>query len=240
MRQLAIIFTITILLGLPGISSADGLIYHLPEDRTWARFEIKGEGIKADGTVSTTIDGTETLRSVGKKMIDKVPYRWIEIESQWNFTPAGQQTQKIGGLMKLLIPEEDLAKGKNPLTRALKAYRGSSASYLQELDLKGAGKREIESLDEVFHAPLETITKLPTATVTIDKKKWECEGVRGENKADRLIFRTETRFHKQAPFGTVTYKYEKERRKNGKFQMMRTMEWRLLESGQGAKCGPKG
>ena len=142
-------------------------------------------------------------------------------------------------LIKLLIPEKDLAKGKDPLTHVLKAYKGSSASYLQELDLKGAGKKEIESMDEFFHAPLEKITKLPAATVEIDKKKSKCDGLKGENKSDNFTFRTETRLHKEAPFGVVTYKYEKERRTNGKFQMMRTMEWRLLESGKDARARPQ-
>ncbi len=240
MRPLATFLALLVLIFVPGISSADGLIYQLPEDGTWVRFEIKGEGIKSDGTVSVTIDGTQTLRSVGKKMVDKQPCRWIELESELNFAPTGGGTQKFSELIKLLIPEKDLAQGKDPRDHVLKAYKGTSAENLQELDLKGAGKREIESLDEIFHAPLTKITKLPAATVKIDKKNWACKGLQGENKSDKVIFRTETRLHKEAPFGVVTYKYEKERRTNGKFQMKRTMEWKLVESGKDAKsAAPK-
>ena len=237
MRQFASIFTLTVLLCLPGISNADGLIYQLSEDGAWVRFEIKGEGINSDSTVSVTVDGTQTLRSVGKKMVDNQPCRWIELESQLMFTRTGGQTQKFTEIIKLLIPEKALAKGKDPRDHVLKAYKGASADKLQELNLKGAGAREIQSMDEFFHAPfpLKETTKLPAAAIKINKKNWECEGVRGESKSDKVIFRTETRFHKQAPFGIVTYKYEKERRGNGKFQGMRTMEWKLVESGKDAK-----
>ncbi len=48
-------------------------------------------------------------------------------------------------------------------------------------------------------------------------------------------FTTVTRTHKQAPFGVVSYKYDKQRTRNGKVAGTRSMKWTLLDSGTDAK-----
>ena len=40
---------------------AEGLIYQLPDDATWVRFKVSGKGIAPDGTVTVTVEGTQTL-----------------------------------------------------------------------------------------------------------------------------------------------------------------------------------
>lgn len=241
MRPFMNVPTLVLLLCLPGMALAEGLILQLPEDGTWARFEVEGTGVKSDGTVTITIQGKQTLRSVGTKMVDNQPCRWIELESDVTFEPVGRfEAESLKEIFKLLIPESHLTKGKDPREKVIKAYKGSSADTMQELDLKGDGKREIQSLDEFLHAPLKKITKLPATTIKVKDKNWECEGSKGEENSESTIFITETRTHEQAPFGVVTYGYGKTRLRNKESQGGRNMKWKLVDFGKDAQsAAPK-
>jgi hypothetical protein len=235
MRQLSMFAVLVIVIFLPATTSAEGLIHQLPEDGTWVRFELNGKGIASDGSVTVTVKGTQTIRSVGRAVVNDEQCRWIELESKMTFEPAGGKAGKFNEVIKLLIPEKYLTKGKNPLEHVLKAFKGASAKTIRELDLKGNGAREIQRLDEVFHAPWKQISPLPATTIKTKQQSWPCEGIKGERISDDKTFRTETYINKNAPFGVVTYKYEKERRRDKKSQGMRTMEWKFVESGKDAK-----
>jgi hypothetical protein len=63
---------------IPTAVFADGLIYQLPGDGTWARFDIDRKATPPDGKESTMI-GSLTLSSVGAAEVDGEPCRWIEI-----------------------------------------------------------------------------------------------------------------------------------------------------------------
>jgi hypothetical protein len=236
MKHVVTVLTLAIVLCLPGISLAEGLIYQLPDDGAWAKFEIEGEGVNSDGTVSITITGTQTLRSVGSKMVDNQPCRWIELESDVTFERVGRnEAQSLKEIIKLLVPESQLTKGKDPREKVIKAYKGTSAETMRELDLTGDGKREIQSLDEILHGPLKKTAKLPAAEINVKGKNWKCEGFEGEEKTEDVVFITETQIHEQAPFGVVTYKYEKARQRNNESQGGRNMKWKLVNFGKDAK-----
>jgi hypothetical protein len=247
MRQLSTFAVLVFLMLLPVTAKAEGLIYQLPEDGAWVRFEVSGKGVASDGTVKVTAKGTQTLRSVGRVVVNDEQCRWIELESETVFERVGRKTVKLNEIIKLLIPEKYLTKGKNPRDHVLKAYQGASSETIRELDLKGNDARVIQSLDEIFHATLKQTSPLPAKTIktiktiqtikTIKTKKqsWPCEGINGESTSDGTIFRTETYINKKTPFGVVTYKYEKERMRNNVSQGMRTSEWKFLASGKNAK-----
>lgn len=220
---------------LPATSLADGLIHQLPDDGAWVRFEVEAQGLTNDGTVTVTVKGTQTLRSVGRVTIDNQPCRWIELETKMTFERTGKKPGELADILKLLIPEKFLVAGQNPLEHVLKAYRGSEVDNLKELDLKGNDRRAIKSLDEVFHEPSKKVTKLPAETISTEKTKWTCAGIRAESSDENGTFTTETRLNKAAPFGVVTYEYEKQRRRGGKSQGSRSMKWKLVESGKDAK-----
>jgi hypothetical protein len=235
MRQLPTFLVLVFLMLLPATTEAEGLIYQLPEDGAWVRFEVNGKGVASGGTVRVTVKGTQTIRSVGRVVVNDEQCRWIELKSEMVFERAGEKARKLNAVIKLLIPEKYLTTGKNPRGHVLKAYKGDSSETLRELDLKGNDARVIQSLDEIFHAPLKQTSPLPAKTIKTKKQSWPCEGIKGESTSDSTIFRTETYINRKAPFGVVTYKYEKERRRNNVSQGMRTMEWKFVESGRDAK-----
>lgn len=147
---------------------------------------------------------------------------------------VGEEAVKTDEVIKFLVPEKCLTKGKNPGDHVLKAYRGASAETIRELDLTGKDAHVLQGLDVVFHAPLTDESPLPAAAIETKQRTWTCEGIKGVASSDGAILRTETRIHKEAPFGVVTYRYEKERKRNNASQGIKTMGWRFVESGKDA------
>lgn len=221
-------------LSLSGSALAEGIIYQLPDDGAWIRFKVDGKAIAPDGAVTVTIEGTHTLRSVGRTTVDDKQCRWIELETESTFQRKGGQPAVLKEIIKVLIPEMYLVKGENPREHVLKAYKGTSAQTIRELDLKGKDAREIQALDELFHTPLKQVAALTASEIKTEKRTWTCEGFTGKSDEDGTVFTTETRTNKEVPFGVVTYRYENERQRNNQSQGKRTMEWRLVEFGKDA------
>lgn len=68
-QRTCVVFLLT--LCLTGRVNADGLIHQLPETGAWVRYNVDGDGIVPDGTVTVTVRGTQTFRSVGRAMADE-------------------------------------------------------------------------------------------------------------------------------------------------------------------------
>jgi hypothetical protein len=115
---------------------ADGLIYNLPPDGAWARFRmvhrlwdlttLQGEAATPS---KATLRGTFTLRTVGVQYTAEGPGRWIELESSG--PPAEDQDGRII-ILKMLIPEQHLAVGADPLAHINEIYYWSRNWPLDE------------------------------------------------------------------------------------------------------------
>ncbi len=233
--------TIIALLMLTTIPArAEGLIHQLPEDGTWVRFEVQGEATKSDGTVAATLKGSYTISSVGQIAVKGQMCRWIELDTQIKFEVQGGRQGEQNEVLKLLIPEKYLTKGQNPCDHVVKAYKKDSQGTIRPLDLKGPGRREIQSMDELFHSPLKRITTLDTAVIDTKLGKLKCEGWKGVESKEGTVFTTETRLHKKAPFGVVIFRYEKQRMRNGRASGKRNSNLKLADYGQNAKSGLPG
>src|SRR5579872_3273558 len=86
---------------------ADGLIYQLPADGTFVRYDT--EVTFVNNGQEQTRKGSLTISSVGQTTIDNEKCRWIEFKNVFK-TDQGERIA-IG---KCLIPEKDLGKGKSP------------------------------------------------------------------------------------------------------------------------------
>ena len=107
-----LLYSVAIIALLPPVTFAEGLLYELPDDGHWVRFEMDGKGTEPDGT-EIAIVGTLTMSSVGTTEIDGEKCRWIEIVAD-----AKRAGEPFTDIDKLLIPEDQLAKGKEPLKNA--------------------------------------------------------------------------------------------------------------------------
>ena len=106
-------YSLAILALFPAIAVAEGLLYQLPDDGQWVRFEMVQTSWKRAGKCI----GTLTVSSVGTEEIDGRKCRWVEIDYDTKGWVA-----PIKNVYKLLIPEEHLGKGKDPLKHVVKAW----------------------------------------------------------------------------------------------------------------------
>ncbi len=232
MRKLSSWMIIMLLAVASPTSRAEGLLYQLPEDGSWARYEMQGTGIGADGQVRTTVAGTITLGSVGRMTSNGQDCRWLEIATT---TTLGDQ--QFNEVYKLLIPEKRLKQGENPLDHVLKAWRKDarvSDGVPQQLDLAA-----VRSLDELLRGPAPDVTKLSAEPTESKLGKQPCEGFKGREvvKAGSVEteFSYEVRIHRDSPFGVVTFRYEKARQRDGQSLGARRGAFKLADFGTGAK-----
>ncbi len=179
----------------PDLAHADALIQTLPPDGSWVSFQVN---LKVDGQETRPI---WSIRSVGKKVVDGDPCRWIELHSSVD--------GKIKQLVKALVAEKEFGAGKNPLGKA-------RTVWIQF----GEGKEadEISSLAERDPA-LAAILEGPTANVQKREKKetipwqngnFECDVYDGKSSQDIFGNKLELAHtvwkHADIPFGIAAMK----------------------------------
>ncbi len=225
---------------VPIAARADGLLDQLPADGSWAEFDVAGKAYGANGDSRVTVIGTLRLSSVGHESVNGEACRWIEVKSTSRFE-RGDRRNEAAETIKLLIPEQYLKRGQEPLAHVYKAWRQHPTvdqGQIKQLDLQGEGLREVQSLDEFFHGPAWEVTQLEPEEVESKLGKTRCSGLRCvdvqtgggiETRLSAII-----RLDKRAPFGVVTYEYEKERLRDGKSLGKRTMGLKLVDFGQDA------
>jgi hypothetical protein len=205
--------TVAVAAVFPSCTFADGFLYQLPKDGAWVRFEEEGKGSRPDGT-GVTVSGKLTISSVGTVDIDGKRCRWIEIatDTKMSDRPAIQH------VVKLLIPEAHLGKGKEPLEHTLKAWSKHSAindGQLQEIkDPAGNGATFLKNyVTPYLRGPFEDAENLEKATVDSKLGKLECAGLVAKEK--RMIgngvtihYTHRVRLHERAHFGVVSFQSE--------------------------------
>jgi hypothetical protein len=191
---------------LPTAAWAEGLIYQLPPDGEWARYQF--DGIFGSGTL--------TISSVGNKQVAGERCRWIEITQE---SRHGEK-KPLRMTARVLVPEAHLGYGKEPLKHVVEAwivnpFAAKSPQRIDDPAGKGAGY--MNSLEQFLHGPYAEPQKLPSTTVESKLGKLECTGFKiietAKKDDDPLNFKggyTQTktytiRLHKSAPFGVVTY-----------------------------------
>jgi len=226
--------TLTVLL-LANIAFAEGMLYQLPDDGHWVRYELNGIGSGIDGEVST-ITGTLTMSCVGISEVDGKKCRWIEIAEDCK--RAGEPYQLVH---KLLIPEEYLAKGEEPLKHIVRAWRKHSqhGDNPQAIDLNGKEASSLQTLDYILHGPYKSQNELEAVQVECKLGALKCEGISAFEKTDLGGVTYESSFvirlHDKAPFGVVTVEGERKVQREGKFLGKMTMSLKLVDCGEEAK-----
>ncbi len=223
---------------LPATVLADGLIYQLPPDGTWARFQADVTGERPDGTVET-MTGTFTLSSVGVAEVDGEACRWIEIRRDLK-----RNDQSVTALHKLLIPEKHLGKGQDPLPHVHKAWFSPSQTLngtAQEIPgLKGTDRQQLNMLHPYLYGPIKNSKPLSPLEVESKLGKLNCEGVTAQENTEpgtnvTLDSTYLLRLHRSAPFGVVTYESTSKLQLNNKDQGAMKLKLKLMDFGKGAK-----
>lgn len=199
----------------------DGLLYQLPEDGGWARFEIeitnKNNAVRKVGLI---------MRSVGR-VAESEGSRWLEFQ-----IPQEDGTKTV----KVLIPEKRLKEGEAPLEHVLRAWakRGDNApeSVMRVRDYW---------LLLVLAGPLNDVKKLDEKTLESPLGALECKGLSGsaqlrDDYGNDIDLTYAIRRHEKAPFGVVACAIDSVVRKDGAVKSQTKIELKLVEAGKGAKA----
>ena len=238
MRTVSWFAVVVFLAAAPGAVRSEGLVYQLPDDGVWVRFDADGTGTEPDGT-KVTMAGTITMSCVGTEVVDGQRCRWIEIASE-----VKRDDQPFTTLEKLLIPEEYLAKGQDPTKHVLKGWEKHSmvaGGVPREIkDLEGQGARYLVArLRPMLHGPFEAPKKLDKVTLDSKLGRLECEGISAQEKTDQAgtsLDSTYTiRLHEKAPFGVVAWEGETKVSKDGQSLGTMSLKLKLSDFGKDAK-----
>ena len=238
---------------------ADGLLYQLPKDGTWAKYDA-AFSIEHDQMGKTMLGkGSLRMASVGQVTEEGQPCRWIEVAVEMRSEaredlkiPEGEYKE----VWKVLVPEKYLAKGETPLNHAIRAWM---ADFARDAPKKPSGPDtvpkarqwlDVEKLREgplpmALAGPPKGVSKLDKAEVESKLGKLTCEGVRGVlefNDPIAMIRSTttiETRLHAKAPFGVVSSRWTIEETWKAETKpdhgMKMVWDFKLVDLGDGAK-----
>lgn len=207
---------------------ADGLLYQLPDDGAWVKYEMKVSFNR--GGQLRDMTGNLRMSSVGTSKEKDVDCRWIEVR----MTMKNNDAERVI-VCKVLCPESELKEGGNPLEKRVRGWiQMNPDSDAIELDDDNVGPmvmflaKTLSDREDVD--PVEIDSKLGKASCPGVKGtlKWK-EGSR-DNEGTVL-----TRRHPKAPFGvvssqmTVTVSQDGDEKQSGK------MNFKLSDFGFDAK-----
>lgn len=211
---------------VPTPAGADGLLYQVPADGTWARYDITITNRVGDTReVEVMVKAVGTVEQNGEKL------RWIEVKH-----PVEGQTH----IVKMLIPEKHLKAGEEPLRHVQRAWRKRGEGQPESL-----GQARGFWLDVLLAGPLSNVEKLEKAPVQSKLGERECEGIAGEarvleNGGYQLDLKYRVRRHPQAPFGVVTCHVDNKVSRNGEVQGTSTFDIILSDLGTDAESELQG
>jgi hypothetical protein len=259
--------TAVVLLGFLSVAferpaSAQGVIWKLPEDGTWVRYEGTYKQIEtraSSGQADLEIEWIQhlTIKSVGKQEAEyegkKVPCRWLEIKIQTGKkSEAGINPGPVGQtIYKVLVPEHrvvgKLEDEETIPVSYLTIVKGFRKEGVKEVEaLKGSVLQIYPKIALIRH--YTTLEKdgdaenldLTTGAVTAQKWKGKHEA---ENLENHTIQEAELWRSDDTPYGlaqwsvkiTMERKNDKEPRSSFKQVCQTLVEMKQLETGADAK-----
>lgn len=197
MKRLVAILAVLVSLILPGTSQADGLFIRLPEDGTWAKYDLTIDGPR-------TTEGELIVKSVGKETVEGVECRWVEVILDGPTTVT----------LRALVPESELKLGGSPVKSAKRMYfdegEGDGPAKIDD-----AASSPLGPFVAFLGGPMDDAEELEAESVQSDAGEFSCPGVKGTYElpagfAGTVTVDIELRYadEQQAGFGVVDYKLE--------------------------------
>ena len=187
------------------LPTGSGLISQLPKDGIRARFDMVATG-ERNGRQMPSMKAEISLSSVGREKVDGVPCRWIEFSVGPNSSaPNGSKP----AISKLLIPEERLINGADPLEHIKKGWgRGGGQEKAHAVGPRW-GPQDGPGY-ALFPGKMRAVEALPKKSIKTSLGVLECDGLSGEiefEERDRDVKITfEIYRNEKAPFGVVAYR----------------------------------
>jgi hypothetical protein len=203
---------------------ADGLIQQLPEDGAQIRYDVDLT-MSAGGQEKTT-KGSLTVSSVGQATVDNEKCRWIETKVQ-------MEDRDHALIVKMLVPEKDLGKGKSALEHVVRMWGKNGNSEATEV--KDFNSPQVHGLRMFFPGAAKKSVELDKIEIDGKLGKLQCAGVSGDYELETgndttVSVNFENRLHEKAPFGLVTALWKFEARKNGQAVASGTFKLTLADT----------
>ena len=184
-----------------------------------------------------TAEGLIHMASVGRVTEDGGPCRWIEVR----FEIKAEKGRVDVMVIKVLVPEKNLAKGQDPLKHAVRAWIKRRPDDPPK-ELEDPADIDKGPLPLVLAAPMKNQKELEPILVASKAGNLRCKGVEGKVEFQaggpgRTIQGTvESRLHAKAPFGTVSSLWRLEMHRAGSTKVRKaTFDMKLADFGTGAK-----
>jgi hypothetical protein len=187
---------------MPPMVRADGLFYRVPKDGTWAEYHVSVK----EGRTPQGDKGSLTIRSVGSKEVKGKPHRWIELVVKITGADGNEQVASRRTI-KLLVPEENFALGKDPLSGVDQIWTKRGDAAPQNV----ADKAETQQNLVIFFAgPLQEVKKPELKReVQWRRGKLTCQEIHGTVTAEgppsrsdqTIILKQKVALHEETPFG---------------------------------------
>lgn len=200
--------TLALVVGLVSFHArarADGLVYRLPEDGTAAVFSMEMQIDIGDNEKS--VAGSLRVSSVGTDTVDGKACRWIELRMK--STEADDRVQDK--VAKLLIPEEELRAGGDPISAVIRAWEREEDDDPKRMDDPASTRTPIPAF---LSGPLENPGAGDDEAVSVEGLgNLDCKTITGRNEFGRGKLKVEytTARSDRAPFGvakcTMDYVY---------------------------------
>ena len=200
MQVCVLIVAVAVGLGADEAKAGDVALYSLPEDGAWAEYEVEFGGSR--GEMRITYPGVCRIASVGRISVDGKACRWVEVALEIN-PPMGRKLGDVNRAVgKLLIPEEELARGQSVLDHVIRGWMKQGERDPIELRLS-----KLASIHPVLPGPLANAKELEAETVETPVGELECRGVAGRaawSEGDvKFEGDVDLRFNDKVPFGIV-------------------------------------
>ena len=178
---------------------ADGLIHKLPEDGTRVTYKTE---FKSTPAPPPGFKATVTLSSVGKVMHEGKACRWLEL----GFITELNELKRAQ-YFKLLIPEDQLKKGGDPLTTMVRGYVKHGNGEAKKTTREATADPIKGPQPLFFGGPLEDAKPLEKTTLKTGLGDLECAGHSGtySMKKDETTFtaKIQSLAHEKVPFGVA-------------------------------------
>jgi hypothetical protein len=209
MSALRSMIVVAVIVCAPMAAWANGLLYKLPADGAGVVYDLKMES----KTQEMKVTGTLTLSSVGTEKIDGKNHRWIEMVMKLTF--MGKDRIIVA---KVLVPEDQLGKGKTPLDHCKKGWIRFEPKEAKEL--KDFTSRDAGPIPAFIASPLKEAKPLKSMTVMTGLGKIECKGETGsidyKQGTNDVKVSYETRLSDKSPFGVASSKMKIQETRDGK------------------------
>jgi hypothetical protein len=164
---------------------ADGLIYRLPQDGSWVRYDLSMEGTQ-DLKWPVKSVGTLMLSSVGRQRIEGQPCRWIELRldvgAEVKLPDRQVKAQQRHIILKMLIPEEYLTAGADPLAHVRRLYYKDGDRKPELIEDEKWKQYEIDRFRPLFPKP-------PAGKIADDHRAFEALDTKiGRLDCEKLTF----------------------------------------------------